>query len=123
MQTPHATSKQPVAIDGFWPQARLRQGSRFGSIAPAFFDRDDVWKEPTFARAKRREVRSGLAQSDVIGAGFLIGLTDAQAIILPEANRADLPIAIVEAEIVTASALKQWRGQKTIPRWAPALPA
>lgn len=50
-----------VATVSSWPQARLRQRSRFGGVAPAHFNRDDVWKEPTIARAKLSEVRSRLA--------------------------------------------------------------
>jgi len=42
----------------------------------------------------------------VVGAGFFIGLTDSQTIVLPEANGADLPLAVLEAEMVTAGALE-----------------
>jgi len=87
----------------------------FDSIAPALVDREYLGKHLAIACAEACEIRPCLTKRDVIRAGLFVRFADPQAVVLPETDRANLPIAIGKAETVTTRALEKRRGQRSIP--------
>ena len=73
---------------------------------PTAFSRwEDVRKQPPLAGAEVCEVRTRLTKRYVVRARFLVRLADAEAIVLPEAHRTDLPVAGIETEMIATRTL------------------
>lgn len=110
--------KPTFTRDWFWPRARLPKRSRLGSIAATLLDRQHLRKHLAVACAEVCEILPCLSKRDVIRAGLFVRFADPQTVVLPEANRADLPIAVGKAEIVATGALEKRRVQRSSPSFA-----
>ena len=81
----------------------LGQVARLHLEAFSLGGREDVRKHAALTRSEGSKIRARLTKRDVVQAGLFIRLAHAQSIVLPE----DFPVAIVEAEMITARALQQ----------------